>query len=128
MSKARRYQHFGLIVFMDFLCAWYDTCFGPIIPYYSAATGIDETDYSYLFMVKSAANIFGSILLSVIIEKLSTQKLLILYLLIATAALILSSLSLTTVNLSLTIFFATLTILSATDIAYLITVSLFLGN
>jgi MFS family permease len=118
----------GVMIFMNFLCAWYETCFGPIIPYYSAATGLDETEYSYLFMVKSIANIVGGVILSIIILKLSTQKLLIVCMLTSMASLILSSLSLTTVNLSITLFFATLTTISAADIAFLVTAKLFLDD
>lgn len=128
MSPPRKYQLFGVTIFMNFLSAWYETCFGPIIPYYSAATGIDETDYSYLFMVKSAANLVAGIVLSFIIDKLSTQKLFIICMLTSMVSLTLSTFSLTTLNLTMTIFFATLTTICLSDIAFLVTIKLFLDD
>jgi hypothetical protein len=82
------------MVVMNFLSAWYDTCFGSIIPYFSAATGIDETGYSYLFMVRSAANILGGFVVKFLIKRISTQTLAIAYMLAVLVSLCLSTLSL----------------------------------
>jgi hypothetical protein len=36
-----KYCIFIVMVIINVLNAWFYTCFGPLIPYYSAATGLD---------------------------------------------------------------------------------------
>jgi hypothetical protein len=48
---------------MNFLNGCYVSSFGPIIPFFSSITGKDETDYSYIFLIRSVGNIIGGFLI-----------------------------------------------------------------
>lgn len=66
------FRLFAIMVLMNFFAGWYDTSFGAIIPYFSNATGMDETDYSYLFMVKTSSNIISGFIIKYLIKRVST--------------------------------------------------------
>jgi hypothetical protein len=48
------------MVILNMLNAWLYTCFGPIIPYYILATGLNETHDSYLFIINSVPHSWSS--------------------------------------------------------------------
>jgi hypothetical protein len=124
----QKYQLFATMVIMNILCAWYDTCFGPVIPFFSEATGIDETNYSYLFLVRFITDILGGLLIKELLQRFSSQKLAIIYMLIFAASLTATTFSLSTISLIITVSIATATFVGLLVIALNVTTKIFLDE
>ncbi len=120
-----RHYAFCTLSYLGFLNGWYVSSFGPLIPYFTEATGLDETHYSYLFMVRSIANIVGGILIKYIIKKLKTNVLTYGTLGTVILCLFLASLSLTTFNLSINLFLTSVALVCIVIITYSVIFSLF---
>lgn len=123
---SEKFRLYAIMVLMNFLAGWYDTSFGAIIPYFSDATGQDETDYSFLFMVKTSANIISGFIIKYLIKRVSTEKLAVGYLLLVTLSLCASTFTLTNINLGVTLFIATGSFVGVSVIAFSVTIKLFL--
>jgi predicted MFS family arabinose efflux permease len=117
-----------VMVIINVLNAWYYTCFGPVIPYYSAATGLDETHYSYLFLIKTVATVLGGYLAKYLIKRVPTQPLIIIYMILAIISLCASTFSLSTINLGITLFIATFATVGPALIGFNVTLKLFLDD
>jgi MFS family permease len=127
MLSPKKLQY-GMLLFLAFLNGWFVSSFGPLIPHFSAATGLDETDFAYLFMVRSAANVFGSFLIKYLLKRTNTQQLTLIYLLVITICLFSSTFSLSTLSLSLTLFFGSAAFVGTVVIIYGATFHLFLND
>lgn len=125
-EKKLRNRQYVALLFMNFLSGWFVASVGPLIPHYSTATGRDETDYAYLFMVRSAANILGGLFSKYLLHRLQVASLTIIYLLIVVVSLIASTMSLSTFNLSITLFFSSISLVGIAVIIYGVTIKLFL--
>jgi predicted MFS family arabinose efflux permease len=117
-----------VMVIINVLNAWYYTCFGPVIPYYSAATGLDETHYSYLFFIKTVATICGGYITKYLLRRVSTQILALVYMSVALLSLCASTLSLSTVNLGITMFIGAGSSFGASLISLNITIKIYLDD
>ncbi len=117
-----------VMVIINVLNAWFYTCFGPVIPYYSAATGLDETHYSYLFFIKTIATIFGGYVAKYLLKRVATQPLIIIYMVLAIVSLCASTFSLNTINLGITLFIATCATVGPSLIGFNVTLKLFLDD
>jgi hypothetical protein len=99
---------FSLLVLANMLGAWYYACLGPLIPYYSAATGLDETHFSYLFIIKTFAILCGGQIARVILKRLAIQNVALIYMSVALVTISISAFARSTFTLSITLFIATL--------------------
>jgi fucose permease len=115
-EKKFRNRQFGALILMNFLSGWFVASVGPLIPHYTTVTGLDETDYAYLFMVRSAANVMGGLFSKYLLHKLKVSALTIIYLLVVVVSLIASTLSLSTFNLSITLFCSSICLVGIADI------------
>jgi hypothetical protein len=94
MFNSTKHRQFGALILLTFFNGCFVSSFGPLIPHYSSATGLDETDFSYLFMVRSIANILGGLLVKIFLKKFQLQSLILGYLSIIIVSLFCATLSL----------------------------------
>ena len=111
MEFSTKHKQYLALIFLIFLNGWYVSCFGPLIPYFTAATGHDETDYAYLFMVRSSANVVGGLMSKYFIRTITTSKLMIICIVLIALGNLGANLSLSTFNLSVNIFLASVSMI-----------------
>ncbi len=125
-EKRFRNRQYSALLFMIFLSGWFVASVGPLIPHYTTATGLDETDYAYLFMVRSAANVIGGFFSKYLLDTFKVSSLTIIYLIVVVISLIVSTLSLSTFNLAITLFCSSICLVGIAVIIYGVTIKLFL--
>jgi hypothetical protein len=116
------------LIFLIFLNGWYVSCFGTLIPYFTAVTGHDETDYAYLFMVRSLANVVGGLMSKYFIRTVKTSKLMVICIVLVALGIFAANLSLSTFNLTVTIFLASVSLIGTLVILYGVVIKLFLDS
>lgn len=128
MCTVSRHYKFAILVISNMLGAWYYTCLGPLIPFYSAATGLDQTHFSYLFLVKTFAILVGGQISRFLARRITTQHLALIYFLVAMITIPISTFSLSTLSLSITLFVATLASSGIFVISLYATIKLFMED
>jgi fucose permease len=121
----QHHRIFIILIYLFIIGGWYGASLGVLIPYFSEASGHDETYFSFLFIVRSIAYALGSIAVKYLVHSLSTQKLLITYLAISSVSIFIYSLSLHTANLSIMIFISGFCIMGCNIQCFTIVIKLF---
>jgi fucose permease len=128
MLASARSRQYAALIFMAFLNGWFVSCVGPLIPHFAKATNTEETDYAYLFMVRSIANVLGGILVKYLLNQLKVTPLMYIYLSVVVACLFISTLSLSTLNISITLFASSICLVGTAVITFGVTIKLFVTD
>ena len=115
----------GALLTFAFLNGCFVASYGPLIPLYSEATKLDETEYSYLFIVRSASNVVGGIIIKHLLKRFSAQANALGLIAMIVFGMITSTFSLSTLNLSVSLFIASLGLISTCVIFYAVIFQLF---
>lgn len=116
---------YGILAWTLFVSGLYIASFGVIIPYYSRASGLDETEYSFTFLVRALAYVLGSVSVKFILSRIPTQKAMLFLCGIISVALFLCSLSISPLNLTIMLFLSGFAIISTNIIVFGQTIKLF---
>jgi MFS family permease len=108
-----------------FLTGIYLSSYGLLIPLYSQATGHDETYYSFLFMVRSAAYISGSIAIKYLIRHFTMHSLFVGQLALITISMYLCTLSYSLTNLTIMYFISGSALMATNVLAFSTTAQIF---
>jgi len=118
---------YAALVVLMFLSGCYVSSFGPLIPFISEQTKNDETHYSYIFLLRSSANVIGGLFTKYLCKRFSPQYIIIISLLVTFVSLFLSTLSLNTINLAVSIFIASLGVINYSIIACTVVFKIYVG-
>jgi MFS family permease len=119
---------YGILLYLIFLTGWYLNSYGVLIPYYSEASGNDETFYSFLFVVRSIAYTLGSIAVKYVSHRFNTHAIFMLFTSVITVTLFLCSLSINSLNLTVMLFTSGFCIMSSNVLSFSLSVKLFFGS
>lgn len=101
-----------------FLNGCFVASYGPLIPLFSEVTKLDETDYAYLFMVRSASNVFGGIVIKHLLKRYSAQTNALGLLALIIFGMFTSTFSLSTLNLTISLFITSFGLICTCVILY----------
>jgi hypothetical protein len=119
------YIAYSFMLYIFFLTGIYLSSFGVLIPYYSSASGNDETYFSFIFISRSIAYVVGAIAIKYLIGKFTTSSIFVTQLAIISISLFLCSLSVTAFNLTAMIFLSGACLMAANVIGFSLTGKLF---
>lgn len=119
---------YRILLLSMFLTGWYLNSYGLLIPYYTLASGHDQTHFSFVFIVRSLAYVSGSLTVKCLCKRVSTHILFVAYAIATAIALYLCCRSIAFVNLGVTLFVSAFCIMSMNVLTYSLTVELFHGK
>lgn len=98
------YLRYSILFYTFVLNGWYFATYGVLIPYYSLETGLDETYFSFTFLVRSIAFICSALLIKKLILHYSTNSIITFSLAFVVVSLFMCSLSISSLNMSVMLF------------------------
>jgi hypothetical protein len=102
-----QYIHYCSIYFM-LLAGFYVASYGPLIPFYSEAAQQDQTYFSFIFLVRSIANILGGVVIKYLLKTFRIKAVIIGMSVVMGISLIICSLSISIINLVITLFLSSI--------------------